>query len=321
MEETSLSVEEQDQLNRSVKKARKVKIRPRSSENYPNSSPKDNIIGGLEGGKRKFSYREMVVGNSEAEMDMDTESPLEEDFSDEKEGQYNSDDVQFFKEQWRSFRDPWRSALIIKVLGKQFGYQFLMRRLTAMWCHKGEFKLISLSNDFFIVRVELMEDRERILLDGHWKIMDRYLAVRRWTPGFRPSRAFIDRVALWVQIPDCPMELYNEIGMKEIGDFIGKTLKIDMKTQSGEMGNFARICVEVDLTKKLRSDFTVMGERLGIGDLIQQKTEEQRNSKISEPSQGHGPWILVDNSRRNRGSQSRPKPDLGVRYDRNPTRN
>lgn len=95
-------------------------------------------------------------------------------------------------------------------------------------------------------------------LRGPWKILDHYLAVRSWSPKFRPSSTTIDKAALWVRIPDCPMELYNETGMKEIRDFISKTLKIDLRTQSGEMRHFARICVEVDLTKKLRPDFTIL---------------------------------------------------------------
>lgn len=107
------------------------------------------------------------------------------------------------------------------------------------------------------MRLELKEDRERVLSDGPWKILEHYLFVRSWTPRFRPSKASIDRAALWVRIPDCPMELYNEERMKGIGDFLGKTLKVDLNTHSGEMGNFARLCVEVDLTRSLRTDFTV----------------------------------------------------------------
>lgn len=264
MEENSLSAEEQDQLNRSIKKARKVRIRPRVGEVGQSNSEKENSGGMQDGGKRKFSYREMVMGGSTSDQEAGDGCPIEEEGSDDDEESCGSDDVQFSKEQWRKFRTPWRSTLRIKVLGKQFGYQFLLRRLVSIWRPKGELKLISLSNNFFIVKLELTEDRERILLEGPWKILDYYLAVRTWTPNFRASKASIEWAALWVRIPDCPMELCNEEGMKGIGDFIGKTLKIDLKTQSGEMGNFARVCVEVDLTKKLRSDFTILGERFGI---------------------------------------------------------
>lgn len=370
MVETLLTEEEQDQLIRSVKKARKVRIRPRASEAGQGESPEIITDCASEGGKRKLSYREMVTGDVEVDMDKDSDFPSEEEFSDDEEDVYSSDDVQFSKDQWKKFRAPWRSALIIKVLGKSFGFQFLFRRLMAIWRPKGEFKLISLNNDFFIVRLELKEDRERILFEGPWKILDYYLAVRRWTPRFRPSKATIDRAALWVRIPDCPMELYNETGMRGIGDFIGKTLKIDFKTQSGEMGNFARICVEVDLIKKLRSDFTIMGERLGIQyegihlvcfncgkyghkleecplreiplaednmqategpglrtegskeatnileEEVQHDISVRKTVSIPEPSPGHGPWILGDNSKRKRGKRSRSKPVLGGSFGR-----
>lgn len=63
---------------------------------------------------------------------------------------------------------------------------------------------------------------------------------------------------------DCPMELFNEVGMKGTGEFLGRTIKINLNTQLGEMGNFARICVEIDLIKQLCTSFIVLGERLGI---------------------------------------------------------
>ncbi|CAN1153236.1 hypothetical protein LINPERHAP2_LOCUS19278 [Linum perenne] len=43
--------------------------------------------------------------------------------------------------------------------------------------------------------------------------------------------------------------------LKHIGDRIGKTVRIDNTTLEGSRGNFARICVEVDLSKPLLSKY------------------------------------------------------------------
>ncbi|CAN1191392.1 hypothetical protein LINPERHAP2_LOCUS41033 [Linum perenne] len=43
--------------------------------------------------------------------------------------------------------------------------------------------------------------------------------------------------------------------LKLIGDRIGRTVRIDHTTLEGSMGNFAMICVEVDLSKPLLSKY------------------------------------------------------------------
>ncbi|KAJ6924552.1 hypothetical protein NC652_017734 [Populus alba x Populus x berolinensis] len=51
------------------------------------------------------------------------------------------------------------------------------------------------------------------------------------------------------------MEYYDTAVLWKIGNHIGKTLKVDRTTSVGMRGNYARICVEVDLTKPLLSKF------------------------------------------------------------------
>ncbi|CAN1147629.1 hypothetical protein LINPERHAP2_LOCUS15981 [Linum perenne] len=45
------------------------------------------------------------------------------------------------------------------------------------------------------------------------------------------------------------------VGDQIIGDRIGKTVRLDHTTLEGSRGNFARICVEVDLSKPLLSKY------------------------------------------------------------------
>ena len=84
---------------------------------------------------------------------------------------------------------------------------------------------------------------------------DHYLTVRTWHPNFDPLVASIDKVAVWIRLPDLSMEYYDTDVLWKIGDRIGKTLKVDRATTIGIRGNFARMCVEVDLIKPLLAKF------------------------------------------------------------------
>ena len=47
-----------------------------------------------------------------------------------------------------------------------------------------------------------------------------------------------------------------------IGNLVGKTLKVDSRTYLTERGKFARICVELDLDKKLWTAIRIFGKEL-----------------------------------------------------------
>ncbi|KAI9111440.1 hypothetical protein K1719_017130 [Acacia pycnantha] len=106
-----------------------------------------------------------------------------------------------------------------------------------------------------------MEDRDYALYEGPWMIDDHYLLVQRWRPNFNPQKADCQRkIAVWVRIPDLPMEFCTVEALGIIGNMIEKMIKIDRSTSIYDKGEFARICVEVDLQQPLLPAFTALGE-------------------------------------------------------------
>ncbi|KAL7201289.1 hypothetical protein ACSBR1_033069 [Camellia fascicularis] len=87
--------------------------------------------------------------------------------------------------------------------------------------------------------------------------MDHYLTVRRWELDFKPSEAGEVATALWVRFPQLPIEYYNEKVLFHIAKAIGKPLKIDLNTAMSARGRYARVYVEVDLSKPLISRFAI----------------------------------------------------------------
>ncbi|XP_015973162.1 uncharacterized protein LOC107496423 [Arachis duranensis] len=129
-----------------------------------------------------------------------------------------------------------------------------------MWSKKGTIDVIDLSNDFYLVKFYASEDFDYALLEGPWKIFDHYLTVRLWEPNFNPMKATIDRITAWVRLPGLPIELYDRTILRKIGNLIGRTVKVDDNTAKMSRRKFARLCVEVDLTKPLMGRYMINGE-------------------------------------------------------------
>lgn len=112
----------------------------------------------------------------------------------------------------------------------------------------------------------------------------------------------ITKVAVWIRIPRLPIELYTEKFLRRAGAKLGTMLKIDKLTSVHSRGQFARICVEIDLTKKLVSKLEVLGHILHLeyeglhftcfscgrfGHKVHQCVEKGSGETAAERTEGH----------------------------------
>ncbi|XP_028769767.1 uncharacterized protein LOC114727234 [Neltuma alba] len=211
----------------------------------------------MKGWKDQFAKWNGKKSTVDAVMEGDGLS--EERSSDEehwsKSGRFPS--LKFSDTQYEAWCKPFRNSLIVKLMGKSFGESFMQQRLERMWGRpQSPIKVMPLSNDYSIVSFFSAKDRDYALQEGPWMIGDHYLLVQRWRPNFNPWRADQQkRIAAWIRIPDLPVKLYNVESLWQLGNLVGRTLKIDRTTAFSEKGGFARICVEVDLEKPLLPAF------------------------------------------------------------------
>lgn len=56
------------------------------------------------------------------------------------------------------FNKSMANAVIIKPLGRSIGYRTLEGRLKSLWNLQGDFKLVDLDNDYFIVKLNLPKE-------------------------------------------------------------------------------------------------------------------------------------------------------------------
>ncbi|XP_031119048.1 uncharacterized protein LOC116022464 [Ipomoea triloba] len=168
--------------------------------------------------------------------------------------------IRVSKEEKERLRRPWRRTLIIKLLGRKVGYSFLMNRLQRMWKPEASFDLITLDQDFFLAKFESLRDYEFTKYDGPWIILGHYLTVQEWVPNFIPWKNKLIKLLVWMRFPSLPIEYFEEDFMMKIGKEVDRPVKVDYTTSLVSKGKFARICVELDMSKPLLSKFTLAEE-------------------------------------------------------------
>lgn len=115
----------------------------------------------------------------------------------------------------------------------------------------GNIQVTPLGKGFYVLLFSYEEDYLKALAGGPWFLFDYYLAVQRWKPGFDPTQDKMQNIVLWVQLPELPVKLYHPKALHKIGCVLGKPIKLDSNTASGNRGRYARICIDVDIGNPL----------------------------------------------------------------------
>ncbi|XP_028752699.1 nipped-B-like protein B [Neltuma alba] len=155
-------------------------------------------------------------------------------------------------------------SLIIKLLGGTIGFMQMRRKAQLMWGKAGTVDLSDIGNGYMIATFTDWDDYFFALEGGPWLVASHYLTVQTWKRNFQPWNERINRVAVWVRLPGLPGDYYDRKFFYNLGNQIGKAIKVDEMTLTRARTMFARMCVEVDLNAPLLPSYMVDGNILKI---------------------------------------------------------
>ncbi|XP_057444818.1 uncharacterized protein LOC130737063 [Lotus japonicus] len=147
---------------------------------------------------------------------------------------------------------PWEDCLVVKLLGKNIGYNALCEKLRVMWKLTGGYEIRDVHHGYFLVKFDQPEDKARAILRALWLIYDHYLAVKPWTLDFVEANSKISTTMVWIRIPYICFQFYDKNILLTLASAVGTPIKIHMNTNDMQRGRYAHICVEIDLTKPVQ---------------------------------------------------------------------
>ncbi|KAI7987656.1 hypothetical protein LOK49_LG13G02972 [Camellia lanceoleosa] len=148
-------------------------------------------------------------------------------------------------------RTPWLKAIIVKLIGRNIGFNYFMTRIKALWKPTRVISELDLGNHFYIIKFLNDEDLSKVLKEGPWFIGAHFIAVRKWELEFQATHSFIHSTIVWARLTSLLIEFFDRSILQKIGAKLGTLLKIDVHIENGNKGRFARLCIQVDLSKPL----------------------------------------------------------------------
>lgn len=131
-----------------------------------------------QGKPTQISYRASLLGHEPMEVDKDFDELVKEWLEEEKAMApvYTEEQKKIIEklpridipdERWKQMCLPWKDAIVIKPLGRRFYLYELKDRLRWLW-GAPDFELIDLPNNYYVIRTEEKQLRQKILNDGPW---------------------------------------------------------------------------------------------------------------------------------------------------------
>lgn len=102
---------------------------------------------------------------------------------------------------------------------------------------------------YFIIRFESVIERDRILSSGPYSIANRPTILKPWSAVFCFKEEVLRDIPLWIKLPKLPLNCWGIDSLSRIGSTIGTPIMADECTTQQSIISYARILVEVDVTK------------------------------------------------------------------------
>lgn len=112
---------------------------------------------------------------------------------------------------------------------------------------------MDLGNDFYLVRFQYGQNYLKVLHESPWFIGQNFFTIRLWEPKFWATADECKQTAIWARLPQLPLEFYEPSLLQKMGEMLGIVLKVDACTNDALRGQYARICVQVNVEKTLKT--------------------------------------------------------------------
>ncbi|KAI5668699.1 hypothetical protein M9H77_18552 [Catharanthus roseus] len=123
--------------------------------------------------------------------------------------------IKVSREERKEWCKPWKCAPVLRLLGRNISLKMLNHRLQELW------------------KFEKGDDYLRVLEDGPWIVLRKYLAMSKWRTNLHAYIEDITSTMVWVYI------------LLRIENHIGGATRVDHTTMAEMRGQFARVCVQM----------------------------------------------------------------------------
>lgn len=151
----------------------------------------------------------------------------------------------------------WDTTLIMYVIGGDLSMHVVKQFMMKQWNFVKLPDMYYNNEGYFVLRFHSYQDRDVVLLKGPYTIRNMPMLLTEWKPNFNLKRDMLRTIPVWIQLPQLPLHLWGATSLGKIGSILGTPLMTDECTTNRYRISYARILVEIDITKEIIQEITI----------------------------------------------------------------
>lgn len=127
----------------------------------------------------------------------------------------------------------------------------LERFIKAQWNFVAKPKIFYNNDGYFVVKFNTIDDGNEVIYSGPHIFNNRPMIIKAWAANFDFNEEVLRTIPLWVKFPKLPLNCWCMESLSRISSVLGNLLYADECTSKLERISFARVLIEMDVTKPL----------------------------------------------------------------------
>ncbi|XP_058784779.1 uncharacterized protein LOC131659635 [Vicia villosa] len=157
----------------------------------------------------------------------------------------------------KSEMEFWENALIMYEIGEGLTMNAVKRFMMNTWNFVTLPDLYYHDEGYFLIRFRTRKDRDDVLKGGPYSVYKKPVLLFEWSPNFNVKEDILRVIPIWVIFPQLPLNLWGDESIGKISSAIGKPVMTDECIARKLRILYARVLIEVDVTRELKSEITV----------------------------------------------------------------
>ncbi|KAH0661616.1 hypothetical protein KY284_026547 [Solanum tuberosum] len=145
----------------------------------------------------------------------------------------------------------WKPSVVVYVVGTTPSIGAMKRFILSQGNFSSKPVVLYHADGYFVVMFANEEERDRVLCSGPHCLLRRPVIMKPWDPNFNFKEEILTTIPLWIKLPNLPLNCWNSVLLSKIGSSLGNPLYADECTTQTSRISFARILIEMDITRIL----------------------------------------------------------------------
>ncbi|XP_026433439.1 uncharacterized protein LOC113330850 [Papaver somniferum] len=178
--------------------------------------------------------------------------------------------------------DIWKFSLIGRLDFKGINFQDVKNSFEQQWqLGQGRVQFIPMNRGFYIIKLQSMEDRDRILNVEAWMFEQQKLNLMEWFLGFGAEKHNTSHATVWVKFPGLPVEYWIEKTLLAFGKSLGTAFLVDKRTLDHEYGYYASVLIDINFAELDTDGIHILQASASIQLDNNSITQEERGNNVA----------------------------------------